>query len=72
MPGNDLVLAVAQRNDDKVLKNFPGDFDCRFQFPDFPHGIEIVLRRYKVKDAQFLIAAFRWAGLCTPAARRRL
>jgi len=72
MPGNDLVLAVAQRNDDKVLKNFPGDFDCRFQFPDFPHGIEIVLRWYKVKDAQFLIAAFRGAGLCAPAARRRL
>ena len=34
MPGNDLVLAVAQRNDDKVLKNFSGDFDCRFQFPE--------------------------------------
>lgn len=72
MPGNDLVLAVAQRNDDKVLKNFPCNFDCRFQFPDFPHGIEIVFRRHKVKDAQFLIAAFRGAWLCTPAARRRL
>ena len=67
MPGNDLVLAVAQRNDDKVLKNFPGDFDCRFQFPDFSHGIEIVLRRYKVKDAQFLIAAFRGAAGRLPA-----
>ena len=67
---NDLVFPTVERDDNKVLKHLARDFDCNFQFFDFPHGIEIIFRRYKVKDADFLNLAFSGAGLCGPAARR--
>lgn len=62
MARNDFVFPAVQRNDGQVLQNFPGDLDCRFQFFNLPHGIEIIFRRHKVKDADFLNLAFSGAG----------
>ena len=67
---NDFVFPAVQRNDGQVLQNFPGDLDCRFQFFNLPHGIEIIFRRHKVKDADFLNLAFSGAGRVVPALRR--
>ena len=67
MSGNDLVFPAVERDDDKVLKHFPGDFDCRFQFFDLPNGIEIIFRRHKVVNADFLHPAFSGTGGRLPA-----
>ena len=67
---NDLVFPAVQRNNGQVLQNFPGDLDCRFQFFNLPHGIEVIFRRHKVKDADFLYFAFSGAGRGVPALRR--
>ena len=68
---NDLVFPAAQRNDDEVLKHFPGKFDLAFQFFNVIHGIEVIFRRHKVKDAQPLNLRRAAGGGCLPSAAGR-